>query len=178
MRPSFYLWEGGGEFGSRVIDVCEATGMARVTAPEEVTVAIAPKLTKFLSRHEWSAPLLGTLIFHPSILPYHRGPDAIRWAVLRGERVSGVTWFWADDGLDTGPICAQAPVLLKPGESPGRAYHTRFVPAGVTALAAALLAIRDGHPVRVAQDDSLSTYESFCPAFSAGGEQIGLHGPN
>ena len=107
------------------------------------------------------APLQGTLIFHPSILPYHRGPDAIRWAVLSGERVSGVTWFWCDDGLDTGPICEQEPVLLMPGESPGRAYHTRFVPAGVRAFKRAVDGCLNGYPRRVKQEAGLGTYESF-----------------
>ena len=161
MRPSYYIYDGAGEFGDRCIDVCEATGLARVTAPEEATFSVAPKLTKFLSRHDWSSPLLGTLIFHPSILPYHRGPDAIRWAVLQGERVSGVTWFWCDDGVDTGPICEQEPVLLRPGESPGRAYHTRFVPAGVRAFERAVKGILIGAPRRVKQEAEIGTYESF-----------------
>ena len=161
MRPSFYLYDGAGEFGNQCVDVCEATGLARVTAPEAATFAVAPKLTKVLSRHDWSAPLLGTLIFHPSILPYHRGPDAIRWAVALRERVSGVTWFWADDGLDTGPICEQEPVLLAPGESPGRAYHTRFVPAGLRAFERAVNGISTGQPRRVPQDPNLASYESF-----------------
>lgn len=161
MRSSYYIYDGAGEFGDRCIDVCEATGLARVTAPEEATFAVAPKLTKVLSRHDWSAPLLGTLIFHPSILPYHRGPDAIRWAVLSGERVSGVTWFWCDEGLDTGPICEQEPVLLNLSESPGRAYHTRFVPAGVRAFERAVKGVLIGDPRRVKQEAGLGTYESY-----------------
>ena len=161
VRPSYYIYDGAGDFGDRCVDVCEASGLARVTAPEDATFAVAPKLTKFLPRHRWSAPLFGTLIFHPSILPYHRGPDAIRWTVLKGERVSGVTWFWCDDGVDAGPICEQEPVLLCPSESPGRAYHTRFVPAGVRALERAVEGVLMGHPRRVNQDLALGTYESF-----------------
>lgn len=161
MKRSFYLHDGAGEFGARCVDVCERLGFARATCPMEATFAAAPRLTRFLPRHEWSAPELGTLIFHPSVLPYHRGPDAIRWAVALGERVSGVTWFWADDGLDTGPICDQEPVLLAPGESPGRAYHTRFIPAGLRAFERAAAAILDGRPRRDPQDPALASYEGF-----------------
>jgi hypothetical protein len=164
MKRAFYLYDGAGEFGAQCVDVCERFGFARATCPMEATFALAPRLTRFLPRHEWSAPQLGTLVFHPSILPHHRGPDAIRWTVAQNERVSGVTWFWTDDGLDTGPICEQEPVLLRPGESPGRAYHGRFVPAGVRALARAVGGIYLGHPRRVAQDPDLASYESFHPS--------------
>ena len=78
-----------------------------------------------------------------------------------GEHVSGITWFWADDVLDTGPICEQEPVLLLPGESPGRAYHTRFIPAGVRAFERAVIGCLNGLPRRVVQEDSLASYEHF-----------------
>lgn len=167
---TFYCYPGSAEFGQQCIDVCEADGMKRVEIPREATFAIAPKLTKILRDGEWTEPELGTLIFHPSILPYHRGPDAIRWAVAKGERVSGVTWFWADAGLDTGPICEQEAVLLAPDESAGRAYHTRFVPAGVRALQRALVGILCGLPRRIIQDEALASYESkWAMPESAGG---------
>jgi methionyl-tRNA formyltransferase len=120
-------------------------------------------LTRKLALEELRMPRLGVLVFHPSILPYRRGPDAIRWATQSGDRVSGVTWFWADEGLDTGPICEQEPVVLAPGESPGRAYHTRFQPAGLTALARALDGILAGRPRRIPQEEPLASYESFYP---------------
>ena len=160
MNKTFYCYDGAEEFSLRCMEACLRHGLRRVTSRNEAMFAIAPRLTRKLSAIEWSAPNLGTLIFHPSILPYHRGPDAIRWAVLGGERVSGVTWFWCDDGLDTGPICEQEPVLLKPGESPGRAYFSRFLPAGLRALDRAIVGILAGRPRRVEQDESLSTYES------------------
>jgi hypothetical protein len=127
----------------------------------------APKLTRKLHEGEWSEAKLCTLIFHPSILPYHRGPDAIRWVVALGERVSGVTWFWCGVGLDTGPICEQEPVLLKLGESPGRAYHTRFAPAGLRGLSRALAGIACGCPRRVMQETELASYESRWPSPAA-----------
>jgi hypothetical protein len=164
---TFFCYDGSGEFGQKCVDVCEATGCVRVETPRGATFAIAPKLTRKLVNGEWTGPELGTLIFHPSILPYHRGPDAIRWAVADGDRVSGVTWFWCDDGLDTGPICEQEPVVLKLGESPGRAYHTRFVPAGIRSLERAVAGIVAGHVRRVLQEHELASYESFWPAPAA-----------
>lgn len=157
----YFLHEGGSEFGERCAALCDAAGFERTDDPTLAGFALAPLLKRILTHYEYTAPALGTLIFHPSILPYHRGPDAIRWAVQLGEHVSGVTWFWCDGGLDTGPICEQEPVLLRIGESPGRAYHSRFVPAGLRALERALAGIASGNPRMVPQDESLATYESF-----------------
>lgn len=156
---AFFLYEAPGEFSQACARACEDRGLVRTFDPAYAVVAIAPLLTRKLARSEWEAPVHGTLIFHPSALPYRRGPDAIRWTVHAGERVSAATWFWCDNGLDTGPICEQEVVVLKPGESPGRAYHTRFVPAGLRALARALGGILAGQPRRVLQDETLATYE-------------------
>ena len=48
---------------------------------------------------------IGTLIFHPSPLPYGRGASSLKWAYRRGEPITAATWLWADSGYDTGDIC-------------------------------------------------------------------------
>jgi methionyl-tRNA formyltransferase len=49
-------------------------------------------------------PRLGTVNLHASLLPKYRGAAPIQWAIIRGERVTGVTTMMIDEGLDTGPI--------------------------------------------------------------------------
>lgn len=159
MKRSAYLYDNGCEFSRSCAAVLRAHGFEPAASPAAATLAVAPLLRRKLAREEWAAPELGTLVFHPSALPYRRGRDAVRHAVLSGERVSGVTWFWCDDGLDTGPICEQRPVVLAPGESPGRAYFTRFVPAGLEALGAAARQIAAGVVRRVPQEEALATYD-------------------
>ena len=159
----FFVYAGG-EFAPRCEDVCLRAGFERSFECKDALFAVAPLLTKKLSREEWSAPALGTLIFHPSLLPFRRGPDAIRWAVNSGDALSGVTWFWADEGLDTGPVCEQELVRLVPGESPGRAYHTRYIPAGLRALERAVAGIRAGTIRRVPQHEAAASYETFWKA--------------
>lgn len=155
---SFYLYPAG-EFGEQCKSTAEWLGFVEVGAPDVADLALAPLLTRKLSAEEWQAPYYGTLIFHPSALPYRRGPDAIRRTVAARERVSAATWFWAADGYDTGDICEQEVVILAPGESPGRAYHTRFIPAALRALERALLGISTGEPRRVPQEEALATYD-------------------
>ncbi len=156
------------EFSRRCVELCEQYGFDRVDDPREALFAIAPLLTKKISPELWAAPELGTLIFHPSALPYRRGPDAIRHTIAAGERVSAVTWFWCDHGLDTGPVCVQELVVLAPGESPGRAYHGRFCPAGLRALERVLGQIKAGTVERRIQDPSLATYDPRWPRDGAG----------
>jgi methionyl-tRNA formyltransferase len=139
--------------------VARETGFTAVDRPDDADVAIAPMLSRKLSRAQYEAPRCGTLVFHPSALPYRRGPDAIRHAVAAGERVSASTWFWCSEGLDEGDVCEQEVVVLRPGESAGRAYHTRFVPAGLRALRRALEGVVAGTPRRATQDPSLATYD-------------------
>lgn len=161
IHSGFYLYDGAGEFGTACADVCRAAGMARHEHPDGTLVAIAPLLKRKLSIQEAELPLYGTLIFHPSILPLHRGPDAIKWSMSRMERLSGVTWFWCDSGLDTGPICEQEPVVVNLKHSPGRNYHSRFVPAGIRSLARAIDGVLRCEPRKVPQEHELGSYEGF-----------------
>jgi methionyl-tRNA formyltransferase len=52
-------------------------------------------------------PRYGSVNFHPSLLPRHRGPNAVAWTVRMGDSHYGVTWHRMDPGLDSGPILAQ-----------------------------------------------------------------------
>jgi methionyl-tRNA formyltransferase len=62
-------------------------------------------------------PRLGTLNVHASLLPRHRGPAPIEWAILNGDRETGVTIMQMDAGVDTGPILSQRAVSITPDET-------------------------------------------------------------
>lgn len=155
-----YIHPGAGAFGEACMAECVAAGLEE-SGQAEADLALAPRLTRRLYRQEYSAHRFGTLVFHPSALPYRRGPDALRRAVLAGERVSAATWFWCAEGWDAGPVCEQEVVVLCPGESAGRAYHTRFVPAAIRALERCLAGVNAGRPRRIEQDEALATYEGW-----------------
>ena len=157
-KGTYFIYDDGGEFCGHCASLCDPY-FERVGTVSDAYFAIAPRLVDKLTASLLAAPTLGTLVFHPSALPYRRGPSAIQHAISAGERVSGVTWFWANDRYDAGDICSQEPVILVPGESAGRAYHTRFIPAGCRALATALAFIRMGYPRRWHQDEALATYD-------------------
>src|SRR5205823_104189 len=62
-------------------------------------------------------PRLTSICFHPSLLPRYRGGSAIAWQLIRGETESGVTVFWPDAGIDTGPILLQRAAPVGPDDT-------------------------------------------------------------
>ena len=78
-----------------------------------------------------NAPTYGTIQYHPSLLPKHRGPSAINWAIINGESRTGLTIFWPDAGLDTGPILMQREVDIGQDDTVGSLYFDKLFPMGV-----------------------------------------------
>ena len=62
-------------------------------------------------------PRHGFVNLHPSLLPRHRGPSPIQWALVCGDRATGVTTMQIDEGMDTGPLLLQNRVPIEPGET-------------------------------------------------------------
>lgn len=72
---------------------------------------------RLLPREVWSLPRLGTFNLHAALLPQYRGAAPINWAVINGERVSGVTSFLIDDGVDTGTIMIREQHRIAPTDT-------------------------------------------------------------
>lgn len=126
-------------------------GHCIVGSDGEVDLAIAPLLTTKLSNEEINTPRLGTLVFHPSPLPYGRGASAIRWAYRRKEPITAATWFWANEYLDAGDICEQEIVKIDYSLSPRELYHTHVIPAMLRTLERCLNALSIGLKRQVKQ---------------------------
>jgi methionyl-tRNA formyltransferase len=107
-------------------------------------------------------PTRGTIQYHPSLLPHHRGPSSINWPIIAGETRTGLTIFWPDDGLDTGPILLQKEVEILDTDTLGSLYFNRLYPLGVTALLEAVDLVRAGTAPRIVQDETQATYEGWC----------------
>lgn len=123
-------------------------------------LAIAPLLTRILSPGEIDAPEIGTLIFHPSPLPYGRGASSLRYAYRRKEPVSGSTWFWANHGkVDSGDICEQEIIKIDYGKSPREFYEQDIIPSMARTLKRALLSIEDGNIRRVPQIEQYASFD-------------------
>ena len=107
-------------------------------------------------------PRLGTIQYHPSLLPRHRGASSINWAIINGDSRTGLTIFWPDAGIDTGPILLQKEVEIAPDDTVGSLYFGKLFPLGVEALVEAVEIVARGRASRIAQDESQATYEPPC----------------
>ena len=127
---------------------------------EPTDLAIAPLLTEKLSFSEISAPLYGTLIFHPSPLPHGRGASSIKWAYKRKEPMTAATWFWANDGkIDSGDICEMEIIKIDYALQPREFYGIHVLPALERTLERALVAIAGGYIRRVPQIEAYSSFD-------------------
>lgn len=107
-------------------------------------------------------PKMGTIQYHPSLLPKHRGGSAINWALINGETKTGITIFWPDRGVDTGPILLQKEAEISPDDTVGSLYFEKLFPLGSEALVEGIELIKKGIAPRIPQDESQATYEGLC----------------
>jgi methionyl-tRNA formyltransferase len=109
-----------------------------------------------------AAPRLGTIQYHPSLLPLHRGSSAINWAIINQDAETGLTIFWPDEGIDTGPVLLQKTCQIAPNDTVASIYFDRLFPMGVEALVEATAMVAAGTAPRIEQNHRLATYEPPC----------------
>jgi methionyl-tRNA formyltransferase len=131
----------------------------RATQPDLLIMAF---VTDIIPLSFVTVPTQGAICYHPSLLPRHRGGSAINWALIMGDRETGLSIFWTDAGIDTGPILLQKRVPVGPADTTGSLYFNRLFPLGVEAIAESVDLIRAGRAPRLVQDESLATYEPLC----------------
>lgn len=119
-------------------------------------------VTDILPDELFELPEKGTIQYHPSLLPLHRGNSAINWAIINGDAETGLTIFWPDRGIDTGPILLRKTVAIGPDDTLGSLYFNQLFPMGVDAMAEAVQLVAEGQAPRIEQDHALATYEPPC----------------
>ena len=109
-----------------------------------------------------SAPTLGTIQYHPSLLPKHRGPSSMNWPIIKGEKKTGLTIFWPDEGLDTGPVLLQKEVDIAPEDTLGSLYFGKLYPLGIEAIIEAVQLVKERKAPKINQNHNQATYEGWC----------------
>jgi methionyl-tRNA formyltransferase len=102
-------------------------------------------------------PPLGCINVHASLLPKYRGAAPINWALIRGERMTGVTIMLVDETLDTGPILLQTEIAIDLSDDAGT-LQERLAVCGAETLVNALHGMESGALTAMPQDDAQATY--------------------
>jgi methionyl-tRNA formyltransferase len=126
-----------------------------------VDLGIMAYVVKIVPQSFCRVPRHGTIQFHPSLLPLHRGPSSINWAVIRGETRTGLSIFRPVDGLDEGPVVLQKTIEIGPDDTVGSLYFDKIFPLGVAALLEAADLVTAGTAREHSQDESQASYEGW-----------------
>src|SRR6201989_918418 len=121
-------------------------------------------VTLFVPEEFLNTPAHGSIKYHPSLLPAYRGASAINWPIILGEKETGLSIFWPDNGLDTGDVLLQKKTPIGPKDTLGSVYFDRLFPMGVEAMLESVDLVKAGKAPRIKQDESKATYEGRCTA--------------
>ena len=135
------------------VKTLEVIELLRGLAPDLIVVAA---FGQFLPKEILEMPKYGCINVHASLLPKYRGAAPIQWAVINGEKVSGVTTMRMDEGLDTGDMILKEEVVLDEKETGGSLFD-RLSGVGAKLCVRTLEAIEDGTAVYTKQDHAAAT---------------------
>uniref|UniRef100_A0A8C7FVW7 10-formyltetrahydrofolate dehydrogenase n=1 Tax=Oncorhynchus kisutch TaxID=8019 RepID=A0A8C7FVW7_ONCKI len=121
----FPRWRVKGKPITEVVEAYKAVG---------AELNVMPFCSQFIPMNVIDHPAHGSIIYHPSILPLHRGASAINWTLINGDKKAGFSIFWADDGLDTGPILLQRECPVEPNDTVDSLYNRFLFPEGIKAM--------------------------------------------
>jgi methionyl-tRNA formyltransferase len=157
------LWQAAQALGLPAFQFPSLKSQAALRAMRELDadIGIMAYVLQFAPQDFVNIPRHGTIQYHPSLLPRHRGPSSISWPIALGATGTGVTIFRPTDGLDEGPVVLQKACSIGPDETLGELYFNKLFPMGVAALLeAADLVAADRHEERE-QDESQASYEGW-----------------
>ena len=121
-------------------------------------------VTLFVPEEFLNIPTHGSIQYHPSLLPAYRGASAINWPIILGEKETGLSIFWPDNGLDTGDVLLQKKTPLSATDTMGDLYFKRLFPMGVDAMLESVDLVKAGKAPRIKQDEAKATYEGRATA--------------
>ena len=136
------------------INASESVVALRELAPELIVVIAYGQILK---SDILSLPQRGCLNIHASLLPKYRGAAPIQWAIVNGEKTTGLSTMYMNEATDEGDVVQQQTVQIDDTDTAG-SLHDKLAEAGAGLLAKSLELIRSNHAQRVAQDHSEASY--------------------
>lgn len=129
------------------------------TVPANVDLIVAAHSHDFIGRRTRLKVKIGAIGYHPSLLPRHRGRDAVKWTIKLGDPVAGGSVYWLSDNVDAGDIAAQDWCFVRRGISASELWSEQLFPMGIRLLKKAVSDLAAGVMVAVPQDEEFATWE-------------------
>lgn len=131
--------------GTRNLKVLQPTNLKSEEFQKELAI-LKPDVQvvvafRMLPKSVWDLPPMGTFNLHASLLPKYRGAAPINWAIINGEKKTGVSTFFLDEKIDTGSVIFQEETQIKDNENVGE-LHDRLMKIGAKLVVKTLEAIQ------------------------------------
>ncbi len=140
----------------RIRKVGNPEGIARIRSLQPDVIFVFG-FSQLIPREILDIPPLGCIGTHPALLPHNRGRHPLIWALVEGLKESGLTFFYLDEGADSGDILWQKPFPITPEDDAGTLYE-KIKLLATEAIGEFLPQLQAGTAPRVAQDHSRATY--------------------
>ena len=126
-----------------------------------VEIGVMAYVTQFVPQDFCNIPKHGTIQFHPSVLPLHRGASSMSWSIICGRKETGFSIFRPTDGLDEGPVLLLRSVPIEPEDTLGSLYFGKIFPMGVAGLVEVADRVIKGKAPAIAQYEPNAGYEGI-----------------
>ncbi|HEX8093522.1 formyltransferase family protein [Jatrophihabitans sp.] len=127
--------------------------------PDGTDVILAAHSRAFIGRRTRARARVATIGYHPSLLPLHRGRDAVRWTIRDGDRVSGGSIYHLTERTDAGPIAAQEHIIVPRNATVESLWREHLAPLGVRLIVRVLDDLARDVRIEVQQDEALASWE-------------------
>jgi methionyl-tRNA formyltransferase len=124
-------------------------------------IGVMAYVTQFVPQDFCAIPKFGTIQFHPSLLPLHRGASSMSWSIILGRTETGFSIFRPTDGLDEGPVILTRAVPIEPEDTLGSLYFGKVFPMGVAGLVEVADLVVSGKAPALAQYEPAAGYEGI-----------------
>ena len=142
------------------VKVIPAGTLRASTVPENVHLIVAAHSHDFIGQKTRNRSEFGGIGYHPSLLPLHRGRDAVRWSIRMRERVTGGSVYRLSNRIDGGDILAQQHVFIRPDDTAEELWRRDLCPLGIRLLTEVVKRFASsGYQHGEKQDDSIATWE-------------------
>ena len=134
--------------------------LSSATIPEKIDLIVAAHSHDFIGEKTRLRATHGGIGYHPSLLPLHRGRDAVRWTIRMGDNVAGGSVYRLSNYMDAGNIVDQRHVFVPPGETAQGLWRNALGPLGVELLVKSTLRYaQEGFINGTPQDEAIATWE-------------------